>query len=184
MHLSPIPSGSDGFFVGVAEVVRPAPFAAAGLGLLSADILTLPSDLPFDPGLLVFAPGFEVLVGVFNAAPVLCDLVDSVDLVFGRDFAALLVFGCLGACAPPAGFDICAAGFGVDDDFCEGAGRAFAAPPAAGSAFFVLSAGSDFCTADGFCTGADGFTAVFFWALDTGPSADIDLLTLSPYPLM
>ncbi len=61
----------------------------------------------------------------------------------------------------------------MDVDFC--------AVPAAPGGLFAPAEGSAFCAAAGFCgPELGGFTAVFFGALDTGPSADIDLLTVSP----
>ena len=80
------------------------------------------------------------------------------------------------------GFDTCAAGFGVDADFAEGAGSAFCAVD--GRAFCAgFVEGRDFWAEEAvFETdeGAEGFTAVFCCELDTGPSADIDLLIPSP----
>lgn len=84
-------------------------------------------------------------------------------------------------------FGNCCAGFMVDPDFCKAVGEAvFCAPPVDGTVFFAVPADARvFCAAGAvFPADVDGFTAVFFSPLDTGPSADIDRFMPSPYPLI
>lgn len=51
-------------------VVLAAGVDVAGLGLLSGDILILPSAVDFDCGFAKFAAGFEVFDGSFDPPPV------------------------------------------------------------------------------------------------------------------
>ena len=81
-----------------------------------------------------------------------------------------------GFCAPVvAVFDGCGADLGEDAGLCVVVDAAFFAPPADGNALVAPPAVDAV-----FWAGAEGFTAVFFWALDVGPSAAIDPLILSP----
>jgi hypothetical protein len=144
---SPIPNGSFGLAVGAFEFLATV-FPTAGLGRLAGEILTLPSGVVFDVGLLALAGDFA-------------DVLLAVDLV-PPDAGALaaLVVGCLGLGPWLLAFGVAAfwkgaagSAFGLP----PAAGRAFCAPPAAGRAFFAA------CPAGGvfFSVGPDGFTAVF-----------------------
>lgn len=77
------------------------------------------------------------------------------------------------------------AGFVLGNALCGVAdfvvGGAFRGPAEAGKAFRALCVDPIAFWAG---WGADGFTAVFLGALDTGPSADIDLFIVFPYPLI
>lgn len=129
-------------------------------GLLAADTTTFPLELTPEVSFDAFDAGFG-----FDMPTGPCDF---------TDVGPPGLLPC-GSRVPGAGFGVAlgfaggarATGFGVAD-FAD---SAFEGPVEDGKAFFGAA-------------GGDGFTAVFFCVFDAGPSADIDLLILSPYPLM
>lgn len=175
---SPIPRESDVCLTDVDEPLLAAPPTAVFLypGLLSGDTITFPLELTLERSFGAFdvvevEVGFDTPTGPLGltdvgppSLPVGGNLVVDCGV-----FCVILLF------APCAG----AAGFEGGGGFLADTGGAFEAGAVEGKAF--LGACEDGRAFFAVCVdGADVFTAVFFCVVVVGPSADIDLLMLSP----